>query len=385
MLSDYGLHRFHRELQLLGISGVSQPAEHYGLTLVLGGCEGSLFDIASVYASMARTVNLYAPVLGEIDANIQNNFFKLNYLANKKPMQSKQAPVMSAAACAFTLDALVEVERPETEVAWSFFTSDEKIAWKTGTSFGFRDGWAIGVTPKFVVAVWTGNANGEGRPNLTGLKASAPILFDVFNFLPNAEQWFSKPKNQVTTAKICSESGFLASVYCDHTVTKEIPETGLQSRSCPYHKIIHLNKKETNRISDKCSKTYEMVSKSWFVLPPAMEWYYKSKNAAYKELPPFAKGCEPDDDQIPEMEIIYPYKMSNIFIPKELSGEKGKVVFEIAHRKPETTVYWYVDQDYIGSTQRYHRIMCTPSVGNHVLTLTDQFGNRLERKFKVSY
>ncbi len=76
------------------------------------------------------------------------------------------------------------MERPGDEFAWRAFSSSRKIAWKTGTSYGFRDAWAVGVTPRHVVGVWVGNADGEGRPGLTGYSAAAPVLFDLFDLLP---------------------------------------------------------------------------------------------------------------------------------------------------------------------------------------------------------
>ena len=72
-----------------------------------------------------------------------------------------------------------EVNRPEGDEAWKFYDSSLKIAWKTGTSFGNRDAWAIGTNSKYVVGIWVGNATGEGRPTLTGVTSAAPILFDA--------------------------------------------------------------------------------------------------------------------------------------------------------------------------------------------------------------
>ena len=83
-----------------------------------------------------------------------------------------------------------EVNRPEGDEAWKFYDSSLKIAWKTGTSFGNRDAWAIGTNSRYVVGVWVGNAKGEGRPTLTGVTSAAPILFDVFNLLPR-QRWFA--------------------------------------------------------------------------------------------------------------------------------------------------------------------------------------------------
>lgn len=59
----------------------------------------------------------------------------------------------------------------------------QTIAWKTGTSYGFRDAWAVGVTPRYAVGVWVGNATGEGKPGLVGAQTAGPVLFDIFNYL----------------------------------------------------------------------------------------------------------------------------------------------------------------------------------------------------------
>ena len=107
------------------------------------------------------------------------------------------------------------MNRPAGEENWSFFSNSQPIAWKTGTSFGFKDAWAVGVTPKYAIGVWVGNADGEGRPGLTGIQAAAPILFDVLNELPNTSEWFSIPYDELVAVEICQKSGYIAGVYCD--------------------------------------------------------------------------------------------------------------------------------------------------------------------------
>ena len=82
-----------------------------------------------------------------------------------------------------TFEVLSELSRPIGEGQWEEFSSSSKIAWKTGTSFGNRDAWSIGITPEYVVVIWVGNSDGEGRPGLTGTNIAAPIMFDVFDQL----------------------------------------------------------------------------------------------------------------------------------------------------------------------------------------------------------
>ena len=83
------------------------------------------------------------------------------------------------------------------------------------------------------------------------------------------------------------------------------------------------------------------------------------------------------------MDIIYPKELTKIFIPKVFGGELGDVVFEIAHRSPSTTVYWYVDSEYKGQTSNFHKKALQPSVGKHKLTFVDDNGEMLERWFVI--
>jgi penicillin-binding protein 1C len=107
------------------------------------------------------------------------------------------------------LEALVEGTRPEEEELWKTYASAQRIAWKTGTSYGNRDAWAFGATPRFTVGVWVGNATGEGRPELKSATTAAPILFEVFATLPRSA-WCATPEIELAIVSVCADSGYLA-------------------------------------------------------------------------------------------------------------------------------------------------------------------------------
>jgi len=177
MLMQYHPAKFLSLLKDCGISTLDKPASHYGLSLILGGGEITMWEMAGTYASMARTLNLY----GDGQQQPHRTFFPLSYrsLANSTNKTGKDSP-FGAGVIWSTFNAMVEAARPDTEANWNRFSSMRRVAWKTGTSFGNRDAWSIGITPLFVVAVWVGNATGEGRPALTGIGAAAPVMFDIF-------------------------------------------------------------------------------------------------------------------------------------------------------------------------------------------------------------
>jgi penicillin-binding protein 1C len=204
MLRDYRYEKFHRLLKDAGMTTLVQPADHYGLSLILGGAEGTLWDVTGMYASMARTLNNYFEHPGK------NRYDKMDfhapvYLADRRGSGShlEHGSWLSAASIYLTFEALKEVYRPGEETGWRYFNNAKQIAWKTGTSFGYRDGWAVGVTPAYAVGVWVGNADGEGRPGLTGTEAASPLMFDIFSQL-GASAWFERPQiemQQVVTCK----------------------------------------------------------------------------------------------------------------------------------------------------------------------------------------
>ena len=271
-------------------------------------------------------------------------------------------PGASAIYCMW--DAMEEVMRPGEEALWKNLGVFQKIAWKTGTSYGFRDAWAIGCTPRYVVGVWAGNADGEGRPGLTGLSAAAPLLFDIFALLPSSP-WFPIPYDDMIKTAVCRESGYRPSVICEHLDTVWIPRQGLRTFPCPYHKWIHLDETGRWRVNSDCEAPSKMQRKSWFVLPPVMESFFRTAHAEYTPLPPWKPGCQESQSE-KNMEIIYPLPGTRIFVPLEIDGTPGKAIFEAAHRNPSFTLYWYLDQTYLGETRETHQMAVNPDPGKQI-------------------
>jgi penicillin-binding protein 1C len=290
-------------------------------------------------------------------------------------------PLISASAVWLTYEALRKVNRPESEAGWQYFESSPRLAWKTGTSFGFRDAWAVGTTPSYVVAVWAGNADGEGRPGLTGITAAAPVLFDIVNYMGTPET-FKMPEQDLTTIGVCSKSGFRAGPDCPETVDILSAPNGLKSEACPYHRLIHTDKSGSFQVNTSCAGQADIVNVSWFVLPPSMEYFYRKKHSDYRILPPFAPGCTPEM-VIPFLEFIYPSDGATIFIPRGETGETNKIIAEIAHRNPLKKIYWHLDEKYICTTRNIHKTEFFASRGLHKLTAVDEDGNSIRCNFTI--
>ena len=252
MLQRYGVPKFHHMLQQMGFKTINRSASHYGLSLILGGAEATLWDVTNAYAQMGRSLsNSHSNdlpqekevqiLLGTEEKTVSERDGSRKVTSGKtisrKTTSRKDISegvisegVISAGAAWLTLSALTEVNRPE-EIDWKSIPSMQTIAWKTGTSYGFRDAWAVGVTPRYAVGVWVGNATGEGKPGLVGAQTAGPVLFDIFNYLPSSP-WFERPTGIFVDAEICRQSGHLKGRFCEETDTVLILPVGLRTEAC---------------------------------------------------------------------------------------------------------------------------------------------------------
>ena len=360
LLRSYGVERFASSLKRLGFSTLTRAPADYGLTLILGGAEVTLLDAASAYAVLARTAK------GEDGRAVDG-------------VAAAPAP-FSAGAAWLTLQALVEVARPGDEASWQEYASSRRIAWKTGTSFGSRDAWAIGVTPSWVVAVWVGNADGSGRPEIKGTDAAAPLLFDLFQNLPQS-RWFEEPVASLRYETVCADSGYVAGPDCVRTTRILVPANAKTDQVCPYCRVVHLSADGRYRVRAEDAGSLGMTTERRFVLPPAVEWYYQRSTMGYRPLPPWAPGMAgPESDAL---EFIAPEEGSSIFVPIELDGRPGMTIFRVAQRGGPTRLFWHLDGEYLGQTTTDHRMQAHPAAGWHTLVVVDEDGSSISRRFEV--
>ncbi|WP_438850297.1 penicillin-binding protein 1C [Bacteroides acidifaciens] len=380
MLQRYGVPKFHNFLQQTGFKTITRPSSHYGLSLILGGAEATLWDVTNVYAQMGRALvpDLTPRLTKEKEAKITETKDEDEEEKEEKKT-ARHTYIWDKGAVWQTFNALKEVNRPE-EIDWKSIPSMQAIAWKTGTSYGFRDAWAVGVTPRYAIGVWVGNATGEGKPGLVGAQTAGPVLFDIFNYLP-ASSWFERPTGVFVDAEVCRQSGHLKGRFCEETDTVLILPAGLRTDACPYHHLITLAADEKHRVYENCANTEPTFQKSWFTLPPVWEWYYKQHHPEYRPLPPFKAGC--GEDTFQPMQFIYPPINAHIKLPKQLDGSKGFLTVELAHIDPNATVFWHLDDTYLMQTQDFHKISLQPASGKHSLTAVDGEGNTVSTTFFI--
>jgi penicillin-binding protein 1C len=370
MLKQYGIKPFYDFLESRGMSTLHRNADDYGLPLILGGAEGTLWEMTHLYMQLARAAqSLPAQAIS-----------RLPTIAIEEP-SILDTSHLGAGAAWLTLNALLEVGRPGSESRWRQFSNSRKVAWKTGTSYGFRDGWAIGTTAEYTIGVWTGNAEGGGVPGLTGTQAAAPLLFELFNLLPKTH-WFSKPEYDLRQVRVCKNDGFLATPYCDSKVI-DLPLVSSYSKISPYHMRIHTDVKQHYRVSSACEPVHKLSSLNWFTLPPHVAFYYQKQHSEYRPMPKWRQDCLNFMSAQSPISFIYPHKGTQIYLPTTMDGSRTKMVSELAHQYSASQVYWYLDQEYLGTTQQIHQMEIGPGLGKHELLVVDEAGNQQVLGFEV--
>lgn len=380
LLQEFGLEKFHHYLQQLQLKDIKKSSDYYGLTLALGGAESNLWDLCKSYANMASTLNHYTETSSEYYTNeyVSPTFYTDEIIDFGKKSQEKN--IFDAASIYLTFESLKEVNRPNTEENWQFFDSSKQVAWKTGTSFGFRDAWAIGTTKDYVVGVWVGNADGEGRPGIVGVQAAAPILFDVFDKLPKSD-WFSIPYDEMTQIEVCAKSGYRATSICAEKHSDYVQNSGLKTKPCPYHILVNVDESENYQVNTSCEHLENIKQESWFVLPPLMEYYYKNQNPFYKPLPKLRQDCKGELKS--NMKFIYPSEATTIFLPKDFDGKKNELVLKVAHSNSEANLYWSLDKQFIAKTSAKHELAINPKIGTFTITVIDDLGEEIQQKITI--
>ncbi len=354
-LRQYGISAFLDFLHRAGFTTFTRSADEYGLPLILGGGELTLQQTVLAYAAMMNK----ACFTGSFPA--------------------------STGACYLTLDALQRGVRPADEAAWQSYAGSKRIAWKTGTSSGNRDAWAVGTTPEYTVGVWIGNARGQGSADLKSIATSAPVMFDIFSVLP-ATRWPGRPLDDLTEQTVCASSGYAAGPYCTRTRTSYRPAAAPHGSVCPYCRPVSLTPdgKYQATVQDMTGSYAGMLPliKNYFVLPPAVEYWYTRHTLGYTVLPGFVPWHE--SQEMSELSIVFPDQGAQIILPVELDGTPGAMVMQAAERDESATVYWDIDGTYLGCTTGPHTMAVQPAPGKHVLTVTDTLGTRRVRSFEIT-
>ncbi|MFN8576022.1 MAG: penicillin-binding transpeptidase domain-containing protein [Candidatus Sericytochromatia bacterium] len=358
-LNEYGVYDFYSFLKKAGLSTLFRNSDEYGLTLILGGAEANLFEITSLYSSLGR--------LGK--------FTNLKIIPSEQNQEEKQ--LISEGASNLILNVLKDLKRPDAEYYWQQYENQFKLAWKTGTSFGNRDAWAVGVNPKWTVGVWVGNFTGETNANLAGATSAGSLMFDIFNYLPqkSKQKWFKNEFNNFEMTEICQDTGYKAGSSCTKKLIVEKPIAAKNIKICPYHKTIFVNNDEKYQVCSLCWNKDDLKKKNFLIYTPDTIDYLRKRGNIINNIPVHNPSCKSIQSKN-LLKIIYPTNNSKILLPKDIGGVLQKINIKVAHLNENIKVYWYIDEKFLGQTQATHSKAIELKSGFHKISVIDENGNQ---------
>lgn len=363
-LSQPTLYQF---LQSAGIRDLKSEA-YYGLALPLGGSEVTMEELAGLYAMLANH-GMLRPLRSRADE-----------------AQSAGVPILSAEASFVTLDMLRHNVRPDDAGAQPV-RAQWPVAWKTGTSWGFRDAWTAGVVGPYVLIVWIGNFDGRGNPAFIGVDAAAPLFFriaDVLNLSRPAEDVpaFVQPAG-VARVAVCVGSGDLPNADCPHTVdTLYIPGKS-PIRVSQLHRKVAIDSATGQPVCAPypASTRFELFE-FW-----SSDMLKLFRDAGMpRRTPPPLPSCATDDRTEPPV-IASPVR--NVTYQLRASGRDGNDNIPLdAHVAAEVQrVFWFDGRALIGD----RRVSDGPlpwrpsSAGARVVRVIDDHGRSAERDVTVQF
>ena len=364
LLQQYGLYPFHQFLRRAGLATLFRSAEEYGLPLIIGGAEVTLWDMAMLYAGLANG----------------GRFRPLQVVAGQ-PLE-RGVQLISPAASYLTLEVLRQLQRPGAEYYWQQFENQWPLAWKTGTSYGQRDAWAVGVNPQWTLAVWCGNFTGQGNANLGGAQSAGPLLFDLFNALPReaAQSWFEAPWTRAV--ELCADTGFMLGPHCPQGQVVEAPPHMKPLAVCPHHRSLHLSGDGAHQVCSLCWEADEHRQTGRLVYPVEVAQVLRRRGRLLQEVPPHRPDCPAGLAKRP-VHIVYPRPGAHLWRPRDFGGHWQDIVLRVVHRQTQSLLYWYLDGGYAGRTRDRHVKPVGLDKGWHVLEVVDEAGHRDRRRFYV--
>lgn len=349
VLNYVGLNTFHDLVTNdLNLTHITRDASHYGLSIILGGAESSMWDLTNAYKGLVLNHkgdnHPFKQVKVIKDADVNQSTFSFH-------------PV----AASYTIEAMSSVNRPKEEQHF-IKMGGEKIAWKTGTSYGHRDAWSIGTNGKYLVAIWVGNESGEGVYGLTGGKKAAPILFKTLRRFAegNSLHGYNHTSDII---EICQHSGMQKGKWCTQTTFADTPSISHQLRNCDRHQVV---------IDDVGSVD------TVFTLTADEDYYHHQysgiSHAEEKKINKIGS---------PNLKIIYPQQDAIIVLPKKLDNDYSELKLEASSLIANSKLFWFLDNKFVASTKAPHQLSAPLKDGMHALVVNDQHGNSEELQFEI--
>lgn len=364
LLSEVGLNEFTTLLSDMHLSDITKRRSQLGLSLILGGCGVTLEELTRMYTTFAN-----GGVLNQ-----------LRY--NRFGEQRSGKEVLGEEACYLVSGILANNERPDFPTEYLHLTKLPKVAWKTGTSYGKRDAWAIGYNKRYTIGVWMGNFDGKGSPYLSGAEMAVPLMFELFNAIDTNPQkdWFTLPGN-LLERKVCSETGLLVSGFCEHTVNDYYIKDVTNIPKCGLYEYSFVSEDEAVEYCTDCLPVSGYKRKAYPKYQPELVHWFNANNIGYDKPPEHNRECKHVHDS-EGLVILSPSEGYEYYLEK---GKEEKILLQAATDNTGDRVHWYVNGEFVESALISEKVFYQPTESKLIVNCVDDKGRQAEIKINVKY
>jgi penicillin-binding protein 1C len=355
-----GVKNFIKFLKTTGFIKIEMNKEKLGLSLILGGCSVTLDELTAFYSSFTNN----------------GQFRKLTYYKGQTEENSQK---IFSAETSYLIAEILSVKQRNDMIVDYDYSKLPRFAWKTGTSFGKRDGWAIGFNPNYTIGVWVGNFEGSGSPSLTGADAALPLLADLFNAIDYKSKikWFKKP-DDVYTRDVCAESGLLPTSDCNNLAKEIAIRDRSHSMICNIHESLFVNETATIQFCADCLPESGYKRKTYMLYHPGLVSWFGKNNIPYENPPRHNPSCSSRRSG-DGPKIISPSENFEYYVEEK---SRQEIVLMAASNQEVRYHFWYVNNKFIGKSKPGQKIFYVPDRNVLDIVCLDDLGG--EKSIRVA-
>ena len=356
-------------LEIAEVGGLKEK-DHYGLSIVLGSAELSMLELTGLYASLGN---------GGKMKNI--------LIAEGKVLKSFPERSLMTAQAARIVHRMLARNPPAQEGfpedgGWKPLNRTMPVAYKTGTSIGFKDAWSIGFYGPYVLAVWIGNFSGEGNPAFIGRNTAAPLLFDMARLLEGRVKFF-RPKfvSGVSTVDVCSVSGAIPGEYCRHVKAALFIPGVSPIKKCEVHRPFWVNEETGLRVRGERDGARMIIREVW---PSDLLEMFRESGIPRPVPPPYEEAEPPGDagKRKSRPTIISPVSQAAYILRPE-KDRFGEIPLMGSADGEVNEIFWFANGVFLGRSEPKESLIWTPVPGQYNLILLDDRGLSQDREVTV--
>lgn len=269
---------------------------------------------------------------------------------------------------------LTHVERPDLPRAWELARDAPTVAWKTGTSYGHRDAWAVGFSRRFAVGVWVGNLDGSPRPGISGARHAAPLLFDLFRAVePGGGDLPLLDAAGIEEVEVCSLSHERPTPFCPARVGIPVLPGTTRLRPCTHHRRVFVDRDSGRRLAGDCLSHRPHRAEIVTTFPDELVAWWRRAGRPTAEPPPLSPACRAvpggASPRIVSPDADTPYRLR-----REAPAEYQKLRLAASAAPGTSRLYWYQDGTLVAAAPPEGRVFVPLAPGRHRLVLVDDAG-----------